>query len=159
MDRSKKNILVLHGPNLNLLGKRAREVELYGSLTLEELNNLLYKEAEKLGVELSCHQSNSEGELIDHIHGATMKYKGIIINPGAYAFYSIALRDALAGVNLPAVEVHLSNIYLREELCRLSVIAPVVRGQISGFGPQGYLLALKALMEIPPLKEDIAGVC
>lgn len=143
----KKNILVLHGPNLNLLGTRAREVELYGSLTLEELNTLLYKEAEKLKVRLECYQSNCEGELIGHIHSAPLKYDGIIINPGAYTYYSIALRDALAGVSIPAVEVHLSNIYAREEFRRHSVIAPVGRGQISGFGSRSYLLALRALLE------------
>lgn len=147
MELEKKNILVLHGPGLNLLGIRAREVELYGNLTLEELNALLHKEAEKLGVKIECYQSNSEGELIGHIHSAPVNYEGIIINPGAYAYYSIALRDALAGVNIPAVEVHLLNIYAREEFRHRSVIAPVVRGQISGFGPQSYLLALRALVE------------
>lgn len=147
MDMVKKSILVLHGPNLNLLGTRTREVELYGSFTLEDLNALLHKEAEKLGVRLSCYQSNSEGELMAHIHSAPVQYEGIIINPGAYTYYSIALRDALAGVNIPAVEVHLSNIYAREEFRCRSVIAPVVRGQISGFGPQSYLLALRALAE------------
>lgn len=140
-----KNILVLHGPNLNLLG--GREVEIYGRLSLEDLNGLLHREGEKLGVALDCFQSNSEGDLLDRIHGAAGKYQGIIINPGAYTHYSIALRDALAGVELPTVEVHLTNIYAREEFRRISVIAPVVRGQISGFGAQSYLLALRALCE------------
>ncbi|NMB42235.1 MAG: type II 3-dehydroquinate dehydratase [Firmicutes bacterium] len=140
----KNNILVLHGPNLNLLGKRKREIELYGSLTLKEIDTLLHKKAEKLAMGLFCCQSNSESELIAHIHKAPLQYTGIIINPGAYAGYSIALRDALAGVDIPAIEVHLSNIYAREEFRRFSVIAPVVRGQIAGFGGQSYLLALKA---------------
>lgn len=145
MDDYKTNILVLHGPNLNLLG--SREVQFYGKLSLEELNALLFGEAAKLGVNLECYQSNSEGALLDHIHGAAGKFQGIIINPGAYTHYSIALRDALAGVGIPAVEVHLSNIYAREEFRSNSVIAPVVRGQISGFGAQSYLLALRALCE------------
>ncbi|NLL21680.1 MAG: 3-dehydroquinate dehydratase, partial [Firmicutes bacterium] len=109
----KKIFLVLHGPNLNLLGRR--EVGIYGSMTLEDINNLLHKEAERLSVKVECYQSNSEGALLDYIHRAPEKYDGIIINPGAYTHYSIALRDGLAGIDLPAVEVHLSNIYAREE--------------------------------------------
>jgi len=145
MINSSKRFLVLHGPNLNLLGNR--EVEIYGRLSLEELNSLLLKEARKLGVLLDCFQSNNEGDLLEQIHGAPGKYQGIIINPGAFTHYSIALRDALAGVKIPAVEVHLSNIHSREEFRRHSVIAPVVWGQICGFGPQSYLLALMALCE------------
>lgn len=141
-----KKILILHGPNLNLLGNR--EVKIYGHTGLEELNGLILKEAEKLGLVADCFQFNSEGALLDCIHGAPGKYEGIIINPGAYTHYSIALRDALAGVHLPAVEVHLSNIYARESFRRRSVIAPVVCGQICGFGPQSYLLALRALQGI-----------
>jgi 3-dehydroquinate dehydratase-2 len=142
----KKIFLVLHGPNLNLLGRR--EVEIYGSMTLEDINNLLHKEAERLSVKVECYQSNSEGALLNYIHHAPEKYDGIIINPGAYTHYSIALRDGLAGIDLPAVEVHLSNIYAREEFRHHSVIAPVVQGQISGFGLQSYLLALQALCNI-----------
>lgn len=141
-----KKILVLHGPNLNLLGNR--EVKIYGCMGLKELNELILKEAARLGLEPDCFQFNSEGALLDCIHGAPGVYEGIIINPGAYTHYSIALRDALAGVDLPAVEVHLSNIYAREVFRCRSVIAPVVCGQISGFGPQSYLLALRALREI-----------
>lgn len=141
-----KKILVLHGPNLNLLG--SREVKIYGHLSLAELNSLILQEAEKLGLELDCYQLNSEGALLDCIHSAPGKYEGIIINPGAFTHYSIALRDALAGVDLPAIEVHLSNIYAREAFRRRSVVAPVVWGQISGFGVQSYLLALRALQEI-----------
>jgi len=146
VETDQKSILVLHGPNLNLLGKR--EVEIYGRLSLGELNALLQREGEKLGLKVVCDQSNSEGDLLDRIHGAADKFQGIIINPGAFTHYSIALRDALAGVGIPAVEVHLSNIYAREEFRRTSVIAPVVRGQISGFGPQSYLLALQVLQQV-----------
>jgi len=135
--------LILHGPNLNLLGKREKEI--YGIYTLEDLDAMIRREAEKLGITVDCHQSNHEGTLIDLIHGAEGKYEGIIFNPGAFTHYSIALRDALAAVSVPAVEVHLSNIYAREELRRRSVIAPVARGQISGLGPRSYLLALYAL--------------
>ncbi len=141
-----KKILVLHGPNLNLLG--SRETEIYGRLSLAELNSLILEEAEKLGLKPDCYQFNSEGALLDCLHSAPGKYKGIIINPGAFTHYSIALRDALAGINLPAIEVHLSNIQARESFRRRSVITPVVRGQISGFGPQSYLLALRALLAI-----------
>lgn len=139
----KKKMLVLHGPNLNLLGKREKEI--YGTYTLEDLNAMIQNESENLGIEVECYQTNWEGALIDSIHEAESKYQGIIINPGAFTHYSIALRDALAGVNVPAVEVHLTNIYAREELRHNSVIAPVVDGQISGLGPRSYLLALHAL--------------
>lgn len=141
-----KKILVLHGPNLNLLGNR--EVKIYGHLNLAALNSQILQEAERLGFEAECYQFNSEGALLDCIHNAPGKYAGIVINPGAYTHYSIALRDALAGVDLPAVEVHLSNIYARESFRRRSVIAPVVQGQITGFGAQSYRLALYALQEL-----------
>jgi 3-dehydroquinate dehydratase-2 len=139
-------VLVLHGPNLNLLG--SREPEIYGHITLKRVDLLLKREAEILGFIVDCHQSNNEGDLINHIHAAPGKYVGIIINPGAFTHYSIALRDALAAVNLPAVEVHLSNIQAREEFRRHSVIAPVLQGQISGFGHLSYILALRALFAI-----------
>ncbi len=138
-------LLVLHGPNLNLLGKR--EPEIYGTLTLEALNGLICREAEELGIAVDCYQSNNEGTLIDLIHGAEEKYAGIVFNPGAFTHYSIALRDALAGIEIPAIEVHLSNIYGREEFRRQSVIAPAAWGQISGLGPQSYLLAMRALAQ------------
>lgn len=138
-----RRFLVLHGPNLNLLGKR--EVTIYGRLSLEEINRLLFKEADALGVAVDCFQSNNEGDLLKQIYAAPRQYRGMIINPGAFTHYSIALRDALAGVQIPVVEVHLSNIHSREEFRRYSVIAPVVWGQICGFGPQSYLLALRAL--------------
>lgn len=137
-------ILVLHGPNLNLLG--LREPEIYGNLTLADVNNLLSQEATNLGVEISCLQSNHEGDLVDSIHRAFENYQGILINAGAYTHTSVAIRDALAGVNLPTVEVHLSNIYRREDFRHHSYIAPIAIGQISGFGVQSYILGLQALI-------------
>ncbi|MBD2295024.1 type II 3-dehydroquinate dehydratase [Anabaena sphaerica FACHB-251] len=144
------SILVLHGPNLNLLGQR--EPGIYGSLTLEEINHLLAAEAFKLEVKVTALQSNHEGVLLDAIHGALGQYQGIVINAGAYTHTSLALRDAIAAVNLPVVEVHLSNIYRREDFRHHSYIAPVVIGQISGFGVQSYLLGLQALVH--HLKKD-----
>ena len=144
------SILVLHGPNLNLLGQR--EPGIYGSLTLEEINRLLAAEAQKLTAKVTPLQSNHEGVLIDTIHGALGQHEGIIINAGAYTHTSVALRDAIAAVNLPTVEVHLSNIYRREDFRHHSYIAPVVIGQISGFGVQRYLLGLQALVNHLRLK-------
>jgi len=138
------NILVLHGPNLNLLG--IREVGVYGRLTLVEITQALDELAQELKVTLSHFQSNHEGSLIDRIHGALGSQAGILINPGAYTHTSIALRDALAGVALPVVEVHLSNVYQREDFRHHSYIAPVAIGQISGFGVNSYLLGLRALV-------------
>jgi 3-dehydroquinate dehydratase II len=138
------SILVLHGPNLNLLGQR--EPGIYGSLSLADINRLLVKEASKMVVEVFSVQSNHEGVLIDNIHSALGQHQGLLINAGAYTHTSIALRDAIAGVNLPTVEVHLSNIYRREEFRHHSYIATVAIGQISGFGAQSYLLGLHALV-------------
>jgi len=137
-------VLVLHGPNLNLLG--LREPGIYGSLTLAEINRALEEEAKKLQAKVFPFQSNHEGVLVDAIHEAVGQYEGILINPGAYTHTSVALRDAIAAVNLPTVEVHLSNIYRREEFRHHSYIAPVAIGQISGFGAQSYLLGLQALV-------------
>lgn len=136
-------ILVIHGPNLNMLG--TREVGIYGEDTLESVNQAIEELAKELRVEVDIHQSNSEGEIIDLIQGAARSAKGILINPAAYTHYSYAIRDALAAVRLPAVEVHLSNIHSREEFRHDSVMAPVVSGQIAGFGADSYLLGLRAL--------------
>ncbi len=136
-------ILILHGPNLNLLG--TREPAVYGKLTLEEINSALKKLAEELECEVSSMQSNSEGALVDAIQSASGKFDGIVINPAAYTHTSVAIRDALSAVAIPAVEVHLSNIHSREEFRSKSFIAPVVLGQISGFGVDSYLLGLRTL--------------
>jgi 3-dehydroquinate dehydratase-2 len=138
------SILVLHGPNLNLLGKR--EPNVYGNLTLDEINLLLTEEANSIGVSLATLQSNHEGVLVDAIHQAWGKHQGIVINAGAYTHTSVAIRDALLGVKIPAVEVHLSNIYQRESFRHHSYIAPVVIGQISGFGAESYRLGLLAIV-------------
>ncbi|GAX90896.1 type II 3-dehydroquinate dehydratase [Effusibacillus lacus] len=138
-------ILVIHGPNLNLLGKR--EPEIYGTTTLADINRQLSELAKQYSVELDFIQSNHEGEIIDRIHTARESADGILINPGAYTHYSIAIRDALSAVSIPAVEVHLSNIHAREEFRKQSVVAPVVIGQISGFGEHSYALGLLALIE------------
>lgn len=137
-------ILVLHGPNLNLLGQR--EPEIYGSITLDDINRKMTARGEAAGVRLDFLQSNHEGVLVDAIQGAQQKYAFIILNAAAFTHYSIALRDAIAAVDVPVVEVHLSNIHRREEFRRRSVIAPVVMGQIAGFGADSYLAALEIVI-------------
>jgi len=134
---------VINGPNLNRLG--LREPEIYGRFTMKDLENLIREEGEALGLKVDFFQSNSEGAIIESIQNAKNKYDGIIINPGAYTHYSIAIRDAIAGENIPTVEVHISNIYKREEFRHHSLIAPVAIGQIAGFGIYGYTLALYGL--------------
>ncbi len=136
-------ILVLHGPNLNLLG--TREPEIYGKLSFAQINNAISALADELGIEVAIFQSNSEGALIDKIHSAIGSIDGILINPAAYTHTSVAIRDALSAAALPVVEVHLSNIHSREEFRAKSFIAPVALGQISGFGLDSYLLGLKAI--------------
>lgn len=134
-------LYVIHGPNLNLLGRR--EPDIYGSVTLDEINELIRAEAEKSGCECVFFQSSCEGAVIDKIHEAASEADGIIINPAALTHYSYAVRDALKASGLSAVEVHLSNIHAREEFRRNSVTAPVCTGQIAGFGAAGYLMALE----------------
>ncbi len=138
-----KKVLVLHGPNLNLLGRR--EPAVYGLTTLAEIDRSLTELGAELGLAVECVQSNHEGVLVDRIQGAMDHFSGIIINPGAFTHYSIALRDAIAAAGIPTIEVHLSNVHAREEFRRHSVIAPVAVGQITGFGALGYSLALRAL--------------
>ena len=139
-------LLMIHGPNLNMLG--TRETNVYGRETLGSINGRCNQLAGELGIELSIHQTNSEGEIVDLIQSAPGSFHGIVINPGAYTHYSYAIRDAFAAVKLPAVEVHLSNIYAREDFRHESVIAPVVSGQISGFGGDSYLLGIRAVAEL-----------
>lgn len=138
------NVLVLHGPNLNLLGRR--EPGIYGTATLDDIDRLLVEEGEKLQAKVSTLQSNHEGVLVDAIHDAQGQYQGIVINAGAYTHTSVAIGDAIRAVNLPTVEVHLSNIYRREAFRHHSFIAPVAIGQISGFGADSYRLGLHALI-------------
>ncbi len=138
------SILVLNGPNLNLLGKR--EPEVYGHLTLDKISLMLLDEAQHLGVNVTCQHSNHEGVLVDAIHATVDTHQGLLINAGAYTHTSVALRDAIAAVNIPTVEVHLSNIYSREAFRHHSYIAPVAIGQISGFGANSYRLGLQALI-------------
>ena len=139
--------LVLHGPNLNLLG--TREPTVYGRVSLAEVDRLVREHGRKLGVRVESRQSNHEGQLIDWLQAARKDgFLGVVFNPGAFTHYSIALRDAVAAIDVPVVEVHLSNVHAREDFRRLSVIAPAARGQISGFGPQSYLLGLEALLSL-----------
>jgi 3-dehydroquinate dehydratase-2 len=139
-------ILIIHGPNLNILG--SSQVSLYGDKTLAEINSLLDKASYELGVELETFQSNHEGALIDFIQEKSSEATGIIINPGALTHYGLSLRDALADTSLPIIEVHLSNIYAREEFRQQSVIAPVSRGQITGLGWRGYIAALEIMVAL-----------
>ncbi len=139
-------ILVINGPNINMLGMREKNI--YGNKSYEEICNLLYKNAKQLDICLNIVQSNIEGEIINHIQNAYDKYDGIVINPGAYTHYSIAIYDALKAVEIPAVEVHISNIQAREDFRKKSIIAGACVGQICGFGIHGYVMAMSGLKNL-----------
>jgi 3-dehydroquinate dehydratase-2 len=138
-----KRVLVLHGPNLNLLGER--EPQVYGSLTLDEINRRLIEAGQSLNLEVNCFQSNHEGELIDALQAARRTADGVVFNPGGYTHTSVALRDAVAAIPIPVIEVHLSNPAAREDFRHVSLLAPVCRGTIAGFGWRSYWLGLLAL--------------
>ena len=144
-------ILVIHGPNLNLLG--TRESDIYGLKTLEDINSSLKDLSTELGVEIEIRQSNHEGEIVDAIQKSG-DFEALLINPAAYTHTSVAIRDAIAAVQIPAVEIHLSNIYKREEFRHTSLISPVAFGQISGFGPDSYNLGLRAAVSIANAKKN-----
>ena len=137
-------ILVLHGPNLNLLG--TREPDIYGSTTLDDINEMIAERAAEAGIETAFYQSNHEGDLVDAIQQANHKFDFIIFNAAAFTHYSIAIRDAIAAIDVPVIEVHISNIHQREEFRHTSVLAPVAMGQICGLGVESYLAALEAII-------------
>ncbi len=144
-------ILVINGPNLNLLGKR--EADIYGTMTLDDISSSMSKLADEMGAKVDIKQSNHEGEIVDLIQNSG-EYAALVINPAAYTHTSVAIRDAIAAVNIPTVEIHLSNIYKREEFRHKSLISPVAHGQISGFGPESYQLGLRAAVSIANAKKS-----
>ena len=142
----KKKILVIHGPNLTMLGER--EPEIYGNITLENINAELVSLAKELNVDVETFQSNIEGEIVSKIGDARKVFDGLVINPAAYTHTYVAIRDAISGSKLPAIEVHISNVYAREEFRQISITAPVCKGQIAGLGIDSYLLALRGLARL-----------
>jgi 3-dehydroquinate dehydratase-2 len=143
---ARRNVLVIHGPNLNMLGKR--EPDIYGHQTLGQINSKLKAQADKRGLRIESFQSNHEGDIVEKIQQAQETFHGILINPAAYTHTSIAIRDALMMLDIPIVEIHLSNIYKREPFRQTSMISDIVTAQISGFGPHGYILALDGLAQM-----------
>lgn len=141
-----KKILVIHGPNLNLLGER--EPGVYGNTNIETLNSNIIQRAKEQGLECEIFQSNHEGAIIDKLHSARLQFDGVIINAGAYTHYSYAIRDAISAIKIPCIEVHISNVFARDEFRSKSVIAPVCKGSISGFGLNSYYLAVMALSDM-----------
>lgn len=141
-----KKILVIHGPNLNLLGER--EPGVYGSQSIDDLNSAIIDRAKAMEMECEIFQSNHEGAIIDKLHAARKNFDGVVINAGAYTHYSYAIRDAISAIKIPCIEVHISNVFARDEFRSNSVIAPVCKGSISGFGFGSYYLAVQALAEL-----------
>ena len=138
-------VLILHGPNINLTG--TRETEIYGTMTLKEIDARLVEQGQELGIKVTCHQSNHEGALIDALHEAQKWADGVVFNPGGYSHTSVALRDAVAAIDIPVIEVHMSNIYAREDFRHHSFISTVCKGKIVGFGWKSYILGLKAIID------------
>lgn len=138
-------VLILHGPNINLTG--TRETEIYGTMTLEEINTRLVEQGQEIGIKVICQQSNHEGALIDALHEARKWADGVVFNPGGYSHTSVALRDAVAAIDIPVIEVHMSNIYAREGFRHQSFISSVCKGKIVGFGWKSYLLGLKVIID------------